>query len=150
MKISYKLMDYSHVDEIYEISAKAFHTPWSLDSIHSELNNTLAKYVVAIDEENNSVVGFAGMWIIAGEGNITNIAVSDSYKHKGIGYNLILGLIELCKENNCSDLTLEVRVSNKIAQSLYEKVGFINEGIRKKYYEDNGEDAIIMWKRNII
>ena len=150
MEISYKIMDSSHVQGIYELSANSFHIPWSLDSIKAELTNKLAKYVVAIDKENNSVAGFAGMWIIAGDGNITNIAVAENYRQQGIGYNLLLELIDLCKNNDCPDLTLEVRVSNKAAQNLYKKAGFENEGIRKKYYEDNGEDAMIMWKRNII
>ena len=90
------------------------------------------------------------MWIIAGEGNITNIAVDADFKRVGIGYNLLSALFDICKKENCPDITLEVRVSNIAAQKLYEKAGFINEGIRKKYYEDNGEDAMIMWKRNII
>ncbi len=113
MEISYKIMDSSHVQGIYEFSANSFHIPWSLDSIKAELTNKLAKYVVAIDKENNYVAGFAGMWIIAGEGNITNIAVAENYRQQGIGYNLLLELIDLCKNNDCPDLTLEVRVSNK-------------------------------------
>lgn len=150
MAILYKSMDLSHVEGVFELSKNSFHVPWSLESIQQEVSNKLARYTVAIDESTNKVIGFAGMWIIAGEGNITNIAVDSDFKRLGIGYNLLLSLFDICKKENCPDLTLEVRVSNIAAQKLYEKAGFINEGIRKRYYEDNGEDAIIMWKRNLV
>ena len=150
MAILYKPMDSSHVEGVFELSKNSFHIPWSLESIQQELTNNLARYIVAMDSDSNKVIGFAGMWIIAGEGNITNIAVDADFKRVGIVYNLLSALFDICKKENCPDITLEVRVSNIAAQKLYEKAGFINEGIRKKYYEDNGEDAMIMWKRNII
>lgn len=147
MKIDYKLMDTSHINGVYELSKACFSIPWSLDSISYEIENPLAKYVIAQDLSTNEVVGFAGVWIVAGEGDITNIAVHPSYRKQGIASQLLSKLLELCKDNNCNDITLEVRVSNTPAQNLYTKFGFVNEGIRKKYYSDNGEDAIIMWKR---
>ena len=150
MDILYKTIDSSHVQGVFELSKNSFHIPWSLESISQEITNTLARYVVAIDSHSNKVIGFAGMWIIAGEGNITNIAVDVDFKRLGIGYNLLSSLFDICQKENCPDITLEVRVSNIAAQKLYAKAGFINEGIRKKYYDDNGEDAMIMWKRNII
>ena len=147
MKIDYKLMDTSHINGVYELSKACFSVPWSLDSISYEIENPLAKYVIAQDLSTNEVVGFAGVWIVAGEGDITNIAVHPSYRKQGIASQLLNKLLEICKDNNCNDITLEVRVSNTPAQNLYTKFGFVNEGIRKKYYSDNGEDAIIMWKR---
>lgn len=147
MKIDYKLMDTSHINGVYELSKACFSVPWSLDSISYEIENPLAKYVIAQDLSTNEVVGFAGVWIVAGEGDITNIAVHPSYRKQGIASQLLSKLLEICKDNNCNDITLEVRVSNTPAQNLYTKFGFVNEGIRKKYYSDNGEDAIIMWKR---
>ena len=150
MAILYKPMDSSHVQGVFELNKNSFHIPWSLESISQEITNTLARYVVAIDSHSNKVIGFAGMWIIAGEGNITNIAGDVDFKRLGIGYNLLSSLFYICQKENCPDITLEVRVSNIAAQKLYAKAGFINEGIRKKYYDDNGEDAMIMWKRNII
>ncbi|EKY22202.1 ribosomal protein S18-alanine N-acetyltransferase [Clostridium celatum] len=150
MKIDYSLMDASHINGVYQLSKECFAIPWTLDSINNELNNPLAKYVIAQDLSTNEVIGFVGMWIIAGEGDITNIAVNSSYRKQGIASNLFSKLIEFSKEFNCTDITLEVRASNTPAQNLYKKFGFQEEGIRKKYYSDNGEDAIIMWKRNII
>ena len=147
MKIDYKLMDTSHINGVYELSKACFSVPWSLYSISYEIENPLAKYVIAQDLSTNEVVGFAGVWIVAGEGDITNIAVHPSYRKQGIASQLLSKLLEICKDNNCNDITLEVRVSNTPAQNLYTKFGFVNEGIRKKYYSDNGEDAIIMWKR---
>ena len=148
MKIDYKLMDSSHIKGIYELSKICFSIPWSLDSISNEVENPLAKYVIAQDLSTEEIIGYAGVWIVAGEGDITNIAVNPSYRKQGIASNILKKLFEVCKENNCSDITLEVRVSNIPAQNLYKKFNFKEEGIRKKYYSDNGEDAMIMWKRD--
>lgn len=142
------MMDSSHINGVYELSKICFNIPWSLDSISNELENKLAKYVVAEDSSTKEVIGYAGVWIVAGEGDITNIAVNPSYRKQGIASDLLNKILETCSKNNCTDITLEVRVSNIPAQNLYTKFGFVNEGIRKKYYSDNGEDAIIMWKRD--
>ena len=147
MKIDYSLMKESHAKGVYELSKECFAIPWTLDSISNELNNPLAKYVIAQDLSTGEVIGFVGVWIIAGEGDITNIAVSPKYRKKGIASNLLIKLFEMCKTFNCEDITLEVRASNTPAQNLYKKFNFKEEGIRKGYYSDNGEDAIIMWKR---
>lgn len=148
MKIDYKLMDSSHINGVYELSKICFSVPWTLDSISSEVENPLAKYVIAENLSTKEVIGYAGVWIVAGEGDITNIAVNPSYRKQGIASNILTKLFEICKENNCTDITLEVRTSNTAAQNLYKKFNFKEEGIRKKYYSDNGEDAIIMWKRD--
>jgi len=103
-------------------------------------------YMVAV--KDGLVVGFAGMWIILDEAHITNIAVHPEYRGFGIGTMLMESLISICKIENVIGITLEVRVSNQRAINLYKKFGFVEEGIRKAYYEDNKEDALIMWKRN--
>ncbi|MDU2490168.1 MAG: ribosomal protein S18-alanine N-acetyltransferase [Clostridium celatum] len=147
MKIDYSLMNENHVKGVYELSEECFAIPWTLDSINNELNNPLAKYVIAQDLSTGEVVGFVGVWIIAGEGDITNIAVTPKYRKHGVASNLLIKLFEVCKTFNCEDITLEVRASNIPAQNLYKKFNFKEEGMRKGYYSDNGEDAIIMWKR---
>ena len=147
MKIDYSLMNENHVKGVYELSEECFAIPWTLDSINNELNNPLAKYVIAQDLSTGEVVGFVGVWIIAGEGDITNIAVTPKYRKHGIASNLLIKLFEVCKTFNCGDITLEVRASNIPAQNLYKKFNFKEEGMRKGYYSDNGEDTIIMWKR---
>lgn len=141
-------MGLSDINGVFQLSKESFNVPWSLESITDEISNPLAQYIVAEDLSTNNIIGFVGVWIIAGEGNITNIAVHPEYRRSGIGYNLLSKLITLCADLNCNDITLEVRVSNMAAQNLYSKLGFVNEGIRKKYYIDNNEDAVIMWKRD--
>nr|WP_204598857.1 ribosomal protein S18-alanine N-acetyltransferase [Clostridium pascui] len=133
---------------IYEISTLCFPISWSITSIKGELtSNTHARYVVAV--ENGIVVGFAGLWIIVDEGHVTNIAVHPDFRRKGIGTLLMDKLMFISKNENLIGLTLEVRKSNLSAQNLYKQFGFVEEGVRKNYYSDNGEDAIIMWKHYI-
>ena len=146
MKIIYRLMDEASVNDIFNISKECFSTPWSIESIKAELTNPLAKYIIALDEENNAVVGFVGAWIIVGEASITNIAVTSSYRNQGVANNLIQSLIKTCLDLNCYLINLEVRASNIKAQNLYKKNGFLVDGLRKGYYEDNKEDAILMTK----
>lgn len=148
MKIDYKLMDISHVNGVYELSKECFSIPWTLESISQEVNNPLAHYVICENSFTKEVLGFVGVWIIAGEGDITNIAVNPKYRKQGVASSLLIKLFEVCKSYNCNDITLEVRASNIPAQNLYKKFGFKKEGLRKGYYQDNGEDAIIMWKRD--
>lgn len=95
------------------------------------------------------IIGFAGCWIMADENHITEIAVSESYKCQGIGHLMMITLIELGIELGANLATLEVRVSNKAAQNLYAKLGFDTVGMRKRYYTDNHEDALIMTNNNI-
>ena len=104
----------------------------------------MAKYIVA--EVDGLVVGYGGIWLIIDEGHVTNIAVDEKYRGKGIGSKILEGLIQLCADRNMIAMTLEVRKSNEVAQALYRKYGFKEYGIRKGYYQDNNEDAIIMWK----
>ena len=98
----------------------------------------------ALKDTGNSIVGFVGLWFIVGEAHITAIAVEEASRGKGIGELLIIGSLELAMERRATVVTLEARVSNHVAQSLYQKYGFENVGIRKAYYTDNREDAVIM------
>jgi len=90
------------------------------------------------------IIGFSGIWMLAGEAHITNIAVRGEYRGRGLGEYLLLGTIDLAHQLDASFLTLEVRASNTVAQGLYNKYGFTDMGTRKGYYLDNHEDAIIM------
>lgn len=146
---SYKIepMNSSHIEGVFEVSKLSLAEAWNIESIEKELSNKLAKYLVALDE--NKVIGFLGMWVVFDEGDITNIAVHPEYRKQGIGNLLMDNLITLCKENNINSLTLEVRQSNLPAQNLYKKHGFKEEGIRKNFYDNPKENAIIMWRHNI-
>lgn len=136
-----------HVDGIFTISNLSFKTPWSRESIEKELENDIARYVVAI--KNNLVIGYGGAWLILDEGQITNIAVHPEFRGLGVSHLLLDALIEVCALEGITAMTLEVRKSNFAAQNLYKKHGFVEEGIRKNYYLAPIEDGIIMWKYNI-
>jgi [ribosomal protein S18]-alanine N-acetyltransferase len=139
--------DNCHIDGILDISSLSFPITWSRKSYEEELTNGRARYVVALIDDK--VIGFGGMWIILDEAHITNIAVHPQFRGSGIGSMLLQTLIDICRAKQCLSMTLEVRISNKAAQALYGKYGFIVEGKREQYYEDNKEDALLMWKRNI-
>lgn len=146
--IEIRVANLEDIFSIYEISTLCFPISWSITSIKGELSsNTHARYVVAV--ENGTVVGFAGLWIIVDEGHVTNVAVHPDFRRKGIGTLLMDKLMFISKNENLIGLTLEVRKSNLSAQNLYKQFGFVEEGVRKNYYSDNGEDAIIMWKHYI-
>lgn len=129
-----------------EMDVLCFSAPWSEESFRNEIEeNRLAFYIVA--EISGSMVGYAGLWCIVDEGHITNVAVHPAYRRKGIGEALISVLLAHTVNNGILSHTLEVRASNEAAISLYAKFGFEPAGLRKNYYEDNGEDAIIMWRK---
>jgi ribosomal-protein-alanine N-acetyltransferase len=132
------------IDSVSIVDNSCFNIPWSKDAFYNELDNPLAIYVVA--KIRQKVVGYVGMWKVLDEGQITNIAVLPDYRRNGIGDALLWHLFLYSKNNGIISLTLEVRKNNLIAQSFYKKQGFCVEGERKKYYEDTGEDALIMWK----
>ena len=119
---------------------------WSYNILKQELENEKTTYVVA--KENNEIVGFAGMMICMDEATLNNIVVKKSCRGRGIGGELLEALIELCADLNMKTFTLEVNALNTPAIKLYEKFGFKNLGIRKKYY-NNSQDAIIMTKYDI-
>lgn len=122
-----------------------FSEPWSYESFKQEIiENDLAIYIVA--EIGKQIVGYAGIWLIMDEGHITNVAVIPEFRRKGIAKALIEVLINICESENIIAETLEVRASNEPAKNLYAQYGFKEAGIRKGYYEDNHEDAIIMWR----
>ena len=133
-----------HIEDILKIENACFAIPWSRASFEKELSNKMAIYFVALEDEK--VVGYGGMWHVITEGYITNIAVDKDYRRKHIADAIVKKLIEYAVEKEMIGVSLEVRVSNASAISLYKKNGFVLEGIRKEYYDDNKEDAYIMWK----
>jgi tRNA threonylcarbamoyl adenosine modification protein YeaZ/ribosomal-protein-alanine acetyltransferase len=143
-KIELQNMSLEDIDQVYEIENLSFTTPWSRESFKSELlKNDLARYIVA--KVDGKVAAYGGMWIVLDEAHITNIAVHPEYRGRKIGETLVKALLRTAKENKAADITLEVRASNDAARKLYKKLGFKDGGRRKGYYEDTGEDAIIMW-----
>ncbi len=138
-------MTIKDIDQVRVIERLSFTNPWSQKAFEDELQaNDFAHYFVAVKDEK--IVGYAGMWLILDEAHVTNIAVLPSCRGQGIGEKLTLQLIFEAVKRGADKITLEVRVSNLPAQRLYKKLGFSKMGIRKGYYTDNNEDAIIMWK----
>ena len=130
---------------IAALERMCFRTPWSEDSIRHELaENRLALYLAA--ELQGNVVGYAGIWLVAGEGHITNIAVHPDFRRRHIGEAVVRELVAEAEKAGAMSQTLEVRASNEPAQRLYEKFGFRTVGVRRNHYEDGGEDALIMWR----
>jgi len=141
-------MKLEHIDEVYNIFINSLKVKWSMEDFKKELENRLARYFVAI--QNDKVVGFGGMWVIIDEAHITNVAVHPDLRRSGIGNNLLKCMYKFCADHDIIGITLEVRENNLAAQNFYKNLGFSVEGRRKRYYQDTGEDAIIMWNRNII
>jgi ribosomal-protein-alanine N-acetyltransferase len=137
-------MKLEDIDGVYTVEKSCFPDPWSKESFKKEVQNKLAKYLVAQIEDK--VVGYVGAWFVVDEAHITNVAVSPQYRGQKIGDKIVKSLIDECQDNKMKAMTLEVRVSNIVAQNLYKKYGFKLAGVRKEYYSDNKEDALIMWK----
>lgn len=148
-KITILPMTAEDIDQVVEIEAGAYgEHHWSKSSFYDEMSNNLAKYYSA-KTEDGKLVGYAGTWHIIDEGHITTIAVRKEFLRRHIGEAIIVKIIEDCYKNGIKYLTLEVRESNVPAISLYQKYGFQSLGTRKGYYQDNNEDALIMWTENI-
>jgi ribosomal-protein-alanine N-acetyltransferase len=144
IELEYRFMTLADIGAVSELEQLAFPTPWPPDAFYNELTkNQNARYVVALHE--NRVIAYCGMWIILDEAHITNIAVHPVYRGKKVGLRLMQNMMGAAKMFGAKSMTLEVRPSNTVARNLYAKLGFQEHGIRKRYYSDNDEDAIIMW-----
>ena len=141
-EITMGLMTADDVEAVHEIETACFKTPWSKASfLHEVTENQCARYVVV--REDGRAIAYAGVWFILDEGHITNIAVHPERRGMGYGEMVTRGMIQLAADSGMNWMTLEVRRSNAAAQALYHKLGFIDVGYRKRYYE-NSEDALIM------
>ena len=150
MRLSFRQMVPDDADAVARVEAASFPVPWSRESFWREASNEHTCYVLACDEEAATpVIGYAGCWILAGEAQITNVAILPAYRGQGVGTQLMAAVIAAAKERGASAMTLEVRPSNAPALALYHHYGFQGAGRRKGYYSDNGEDAIIMWNTKL-
>lgn len=140
-------MKHTDVPRVAELDRQCFTTPWHESAYYTEVANRSAYYIVArLGEE---IVGYSGMWIIMDESHITTIGVDANYRGKKIGEQILLAMIEESYRRGAKRATLEVRETNAIAQNLYRKYGFVPAAIRKKYYSDNDENAVVMWVDDI-
>ena len=163
-------MTEADIPQVSAIEEESFATQWPRTAYKRELTNKLARYLVVVDRSHpppppvqprrsilsifhkpeesapatEYVVGYVGVWLMVDEAHIVAIAVREAYRRQGLGERLLYDAIELALSNKQENVTLEVRRSNIGAQALYEKYRFLNVGVRKRYYSDNHEDAIVM------
>jgi ribosomal-protein-alanine N-acetyltransferase len=142
--ICYEEMKLEHVSAVARLEMENFSLPWSENVLRGELNNPLALWLVALDA--GQVVGYIGAQIVPDEADMMNLAVDENYRRRGIGKELVAQLIERLQMRSVRSLTLEVRVSNLPAVTLYESMGFVTVGRRPNYYQKPKEDAYILRK----
>ena len=141
-------MNETHVSQVAALEAVCFRDPWSENSVASELNNPLSLWLVA--EEAGAVVGYVGSQTVLDETDMMNVAVHPDHRRKGIARDLVLALVDALKEKGSRCLTLEVRESNTGAIALYESLDFQQIGLRKNYYRNPRENALILRKEWVI
>ena len=129
------------------VEKASFAVPWSRQAFWQEAASERAYYLLVLEDEK--IIGYAGTWIILDEAQITNVAIAPKYRGRGIGSQLMAALIQAVKARGATAMTLEVRPSNAAAIALYTSFGFRDTGRRPGYYQDNGEDAIIMWNTKL-
>ena len=137
-----------HLRSVLRIEAKVYPRPWSLGLFMSELAlRTTRIYLVA--KVGGEVVGYAGLMLTGSDGHVTTIAVDPDWHRKGIGARLLVALSRAGVRRGCTGLTLEVRMSNEPAKELYRRFGYAPAGVRKGYYTETGEDALVMWAHDV-
>lgn len=142
--LCFRPMQIEDIPQICRIEQEAFPTPWTAGAFQNELtNNQFARYIVI--ELDGEIAGYGGMWLIMEEAHVTNIAIRELYRGRKLGERLLREMQLTASFYGAIRMTLEVRPSNTIAQRLYEKMGFRSVGVRRGYYTDNKEDALIMW-----
>ncbi|WP_062051018.1 ribosomal protein S18-alanine N-acetyltransferase [Bacillus sp. JCM 19034] len=143
-KYTFRFMTVDDLEDVMKVERDAFTTPWEPAIFLQELtSNQFAHYIVY--EEDGHIFGYCGMWVIMEEAQITNFGIHSSHRGQGHGEKLLRYVLAFLRHLGVSKVSLEVRVSNYVAQQLYKKVGFQKGGIRKNYYADNQEDALVMW-----
>lgn len=133
-----------HIPAILEIENRTNGAPWSEKAFQNELAHKDRIFLVAL--EGGQVVGYGGVWLIIDEAHVTTLAVEESMRRRGIGEKLMDELLQKSREAGMTCSTLEVRAGNEAALHLYEKLGYVRVAVRKGYYPDNKEDAVVMWK----
>lgn len=148
--IEVRALELSDLDSIMVIEPRAYGSHhWSRQSFISELTNPSGHYLGAVCTEDSALLGYTGYWLIGDEAHITTLAVHPDFRRERVGERLLIANVLDARANGALWLTLEVRVSNEAAQGLYFKYGFRNLGVRRRYYQDNSEDALVLWTDRI-
>lgn len=148
--IEFYRMVQEDADGVARVEAACMSVPWSRQSFWEEASHTDAYYLIARDvDRDNLIVAYAGCWVLANEGHITNVAVDPDYQGQGLGRRLMNELTSRVKALGVDSMTLEVRPSNTVAINLYTSLGFRSVGQRPKYYTNPVEAAEIMWNTKL-
>ena len=172
-------MQLDDIPEVSRVERRCFSNPWPESAYRRELRNAEGNHYIVLRQRSGSevesqnvaeqrgrllllpllrkperrvadpIIGFAVMWILFDESHVTTIGIAPEFRGQGLGELLLLNLFDAAIRRNGQWLTLEVRVTNRTAQALYEKYGFTRQGVRRHYYSDNGEDADIMWSASL-
>lgn len=143
-EMNVRRMEKSDIPSVLKVEASSFSAPWPPDIFYHELtDNPYAVYFVM--ERGKRIIGYCGLWIVIDDAQITNIAIAPKWRGKKYGQKLFEYVMEYARLQGASRLSLEVRASNFTAQKMYKKFGLKPGGIRKQYYSDNQEDALVMW-----
>lgn len=142
-----RLMKEEDLGAVAQLEQTVFSVPWSEHNLRESLSRP--EYLFLVSEEEGTITGYAGLLMIAGEGDVTNIAVFPEHRGRGTGSALTEALLTEGRKRGMNAFTLEVRVGNQAAIHIYEKLGFQSEGVRKGFYEKPKEDALIMWLRDV-
>ncbi|MEH7121980.1 ribosomal protein S18-alanine N-acetyltransferase [Bacillus sp. JJ1532] len=141
---TFRFLSEKDVNEVLKIEHASFTLPWTEEAFKNEFKQNKFAVYIGLEDEGR-LIGYCGVWVIVDEAHITNVAVLPEYRGLKLGEALMKKIMEISSEMGARTMTLEVRVTNSIAQSLYRKLGFQDGGIRKSYYTDNREDALVMW-----
>lgn len=137
-------MELRDVPQVLEVEKASFTLPWTTDIFYHELMDNMHAYYFVVECEGK-IIGYSGMWVVIDDAQITNIAILPDFRGKKIGEKLFAHMMLTAVRLGAAHLSLEVRVSNIVAQKMYRKFGLVPGGIRKNYYTDNQEDALVMW-----
>jgi ribosomal-protein-alanine N-acetyltransferase len=141
-------MERAHLREVRRVDSLVYPSPWSLSLFRQELAMTETRvYLVALLDD--AQVGHAGMMLVAGEAHVTTVAVDPAWQGRGVASRLLLALHRAAVGRGVTAMTLEVRVSNQRAIDLYRRFGYAPAGIRRNYYSEEGEDALVMWVHDV-
>jgi len=146
-ELAFSALTEADLDVILDLEKRVFTDQWTREAMITELNNPCAFYVVG--RSDGRIVGYGGEWIIMDEAHITSLAVEPEARGKRFGERLLIALLQEARYRGARRATLEVRIGNKPAVALYEKYGFRSVAIRKKYYQSDGEDALVMWVNDL-
>lgn len=139
-------MTMEDLDEVSLVEKANFRTPWTKEGFESGLKDGNSSYFVC--EDDGKIIGLCGYIRSFEEAEVTNVSVLKEYRGKGFASAMLTQMIEFGEAEGVRDFTLEVRVNNKDAIHVYEKLGFVSEGIRPNFYDNPREDAMIMWRRS--